>query len=196
MPFPPILLPAANFSCVTTVFTRPSWRPARWRTWNNWEKKILLSWVCFTKPTTWRVEIQIVRHCKWCFRKGEKKCILVYYCHWDGATPLPQTWYRNSALMDASRMQKSGKKVWWVIKNLCKKPCSAFQTLSIYHPMVFTKRECQKEVKCFTIQWRWWHILVSKTQHTQTSSSRDSASIVHFSSSRRQYCPWQYCPWQ
>lgn len=87
---PPILLAEANFTYLPTLVTRGKWRPARWRTWNNQRKPILLRWVCFTKSPTWRVKSHLVRHCKWCFRKHKETFIPVHYCCWDGVTHLPQ----------------------------------------------------------------------------------------------------------
>lgn len=100
MSSPPLLLPEANCAYLPTLFTRPRWRPARWRTCNNQEKKIpsqvskctkdSMSWVCFTWPTTWRVRRQLVVHCKWCFGKDEKKFIAMHFHHWNGMTHLPR----------------------------------------------------------------------------------------------------------
>lgn len=46
-----------------------------------------ISWVCSTRPTPWRVRSQLVRHCKWWFRKEEKFFPKQY---WDGVIHLPQ----------------------------------------------------------------------------------------------------------
>lgn len=107
--------------------------------------QILLNWICFTRPTPWRVRSQLVRHCELCFRK-EERFFLKHYCHWGGVIDLPQSCIGALPSQKHPGCKNLTRRCNDLLKVFARVPSLSHSHSHICPWMVFPRRECRKEV--------------------------------------------------